>query len=201
MAPRNIEQNQLIKDERRDQILKAALKVFARRGLAATKISDITAEAGLSHGLVYHYFRSKDELFTELVKQALELSASASGTALQMPGNPWDKISAMTEGMLSHFAQNQEDNYYFLIMIQAATSDAVPVEVKELLAAKSMDMFKDMLKLIVMGQEAGQIVQDDPAALAMAFLYLIQGLAISQVPGKASLPIPKAETVLRLLKA
>ena len=48
--------NEMIKDTRREQILSAALKIFAARGFAATKISDIVRAGGISHGLVYHYF-------------------------------------------------------------------------------------------------------------------------------------------------
>ena len=56
MSPRNEEHNAIIKDERREQILSAALKVFATRGFAATKISDIVGKGGMSHGLVYHSY-------------------------------------------------------------------------------------------------------------------------------------------------
>lgn len=49
-------------DERREQIKKAARKVFAIKGIAGTKISMIAAEAGISQGLTYRYFQSKEEL-------------------------------------------------------------------------------------------------------------------------------------------
>jgi AcrR family transcriptional regulator len=59
--PRSSQQNQRIKDERREQIMQAGLTVFAHNGLAAAKISDVAAAADLSYGLVYHYFRDKIE--------------------------------------------------------------------------------------------------------------------------------------------
>ena len=85
MSPRSEEQNTLLKDERREQILSAALKVFALRGFSATKISDIVAEGGISHGLLYHYFSSKEEIFFELVSRALfhsgQMLLAMEGTA------------------------------------------------------------------------------------------------------------------------
>ena len=55
--------------DRRRQILDAAVRVFARQGFHACRVSDIADEAGVAYGLVYHYFRSKEEvldtLFTE----------------------------------------------------------------------------------------------------------------------------------------
>ncbi len=48
---------------RRDQVLNAALKCFARAGYHATRVDDIVAEAGLSKGAIYHRFRGKEEIF------------------------------------------------------------------------------------------------------------------------------------------
>lgn len=70
--PRTEQQNEAHRKQQRDKLLTAALHVFARRGMAATKISDIAREAKLSHGLFYHYFQSKEEIFTHLVQLAAE---------------------------------------------------------------------------------------------------------------------------------
>ena len=55
--PRSEEANVQIKDDRQKQILASALKVFIHKGFAATKMSDIATEAGISYGLMYHYFQ------------------------------------------------------------------------------------------------------------------------------------------------
>src|SRR5215218_8670814 len=52
--------------ERRRQILDAAMRVFARQGFHTCRVSDIADEAGVAYGLVYHYFRSKDEVLDTL---------------------------------------------------------------------------------------------------------------------------------------
>jgi TetR/AcrR family fatty acid metabolism transcriptional regulator len=52
--------------ERRRAILDAAVKVFARQGFHACRVSDIADEAGVAYGLVYHYFGSKDEVLNTL---------------------------------------------------------------------------------------------------------------------------------------
>ncbi|MBX6771076.1 MAG: TetR/AcrR family transcriptional regulator [Chloroflexi bacterium] len=54
-------------EERRAQILRAALEVFATRGYTNATISDIAQQAGLAHGTVYLYFRGKEEIFQSLV--------------------------------------------------------------------------------------------------------------------------------------
>jgi TetR/AcrR family fatty acid metabolism transcriptional regulator len=52
--------------EKRRIILDAAVRVFARQGFHACRVSDIADEAGVAYGLVYHYFRSKDEVLDTL---------------------------------------------------------------------------------------------------------------------------------------
>src|SRR3954462_11244864 len=52
--------------EKRRQILDAAVRVFARQGFHTCRVSDIADEAGVAYGLVYHYFRSKDEVLDTL---------------------------------------------------------------------------------------------------------------------------------------
>jgi AcrR family transcriptional regulator len=49
-------------EEKRRQLLDAAVRVFARKGFHASRVGDIAEEAGVAHGLLYHYFRSKDEV-------------------------------------------------------------------------------------------------------------------------------------------
>jgi len=58
-------------DDRPDEVLDAALRLFVRKGFAATKVEDIAREAGLSKGAIYRYFSSKEDIFESLVKRAL----------------------------------------------------------------------------------------------------------------------------------
>jgi AcrR family transcriptional regulator len=58
--------NEKLVTEKRRLILDAAVRVFARRGFTQCRVSDIADEAGVAYGLVYHYFRSKDEVLNTL---------------------------------------------------------------------------------------------------------------------------------------
>ncbi|MDZ7543600.1 TetR family transcriptional regulator, partial [Clostridium perfringens] len=134
MSPLNEEQQHHIRDERREQIISAALKVFARRGIIGTKMSMIAAEAEISHGLLYHYFASKEELFTTLVERAMIASDEAMQSDYELPGSPIDKIRALTQDILDEGGTD-----YFLLIHQARTSDGVPEKVVELMKHYSMD--------------------------------------------------------------
>jgi AcrR family transcriptional regulator len=90
MSPRTKTQNAKLRAGRRAQILQAASRVFARKGYHAANVSDVSAEAGVSQGTVYHYFDSKEDLFMAVfeawetgnlnreVQAAMDTSASAS---------------------------------------------------------------------------------------------------------------------------
>ena len=52
--------------DRRRELLNAAVRVFARKGFHASRVGDIAEEACVAHGLLYHYFRSKDEVLSEI---------------------------------------------------------------------------------------------------------------------------------------
>ena len=56
-----VERTSAVEDKRR-QLLEAAVRVFARKGFHASRVGDIAEEAGVAHGLLYHYFESKDQV-------------------------------------------------------------------------------------------------------------------------------------------
>src|ERR1043165_3717981 len=63
--------------DKRRLILDAAIRVFARQGFHATRVSDIADEAGVAYGLVYHYFDSKDQVLNELFVERWSLLLAA----------------------------------------------------------------------------------------------------------------------------
>lgn len=56
-------------EEKRRRILDAAVRVFARRGFHTSRVGDIAEEAGVAHGLLYHYFSSKDEVLETVFRE------------------------------------------------------------------------------------------------------------------------------------
>lgn len=58
---------------RREQILSAAQRCFARKGFHATSMNDVFAQAGLSAGAVYSYFKSKDEIIVAMAERAVRV--------------------------------------------------------------------------------------------------------------------------------
>ena len=77
------------KDARPDEIIQAALEVFAERGFAATKLEDVARKAGVTKGTIYLYFENKEALFKALIRgtivpviaQGEEIAQAFTGSA------------------------------------------------------------------------------------------------------------------------
>jgi AcrR family transcriptional regulator len=72
MSPRTREQFEEIRSSRRKQILDAALALFAKEGYSHCSIAMLAEHSGISKGLMYHYFESKEQLLTELIENGLD---------------------------------------------------------------------------------------------------------------------------------
>ncbi|MFJ7307454.1 TetR/AcrR family transcriptional regulator [Peribacillus frigoritolerans] len=195
MAPLNDDQLHQIRDERRVQINSAAIQVFARKGIISAKMSMIAETAGISKGLLYHYFKSKDELFESLVEEAMAETEEAIRSVYKMPGTPIEKIRALTTEIL-----DENGAPYFMLIHQARTSDGVPEKVKQLLEQYSMDSFIDvLLPLFQEGQQVGELAAGDPRELIACYLTILSGIMVINSNGSDDYRIPKVDMLLRLI--
>ncbi|GIP07192.1 MULTISPECIES: TetR/AcrR family transcriptional regulator [Bacillales] len=195
MAPLNEEQLHQIRDERKEQIMRAAIKVFSKRGIFGTKMSMIAGEAGVSHGLLYHYFKSKDELFITLVQWSMDEARHALSDIYDVPGTPLEKITLLTSMILQ-----EDDNSHFMLIQQARTSDGVPEEAKRIIESYSIHAFVDQLMpLFEAGQQAGEIAAGDLRELAACYLSVLSGLMTLKSQEDPSYAPPRAELLLRML--
>src|SRR5215469_16298122 len=111
--PRTEEANQRIREEQRTKILEAALTVFARKGMEAT-IAEVAAAAGVSYGLVYRYFASKEALLVELVEKVLSDSLRELERALEMPGTPGERLRSLLTQIVNGVREHPE----FILLVQ-----------------------------------------------------------------------------------
>ncbi|MCZ8517187.1 TetR/AcrR family transcriptional regulator [Paenibacillus filicis] len=197
MAPLNDEQLNQIRDERKEQIMGAALKVFARKGIIGTKMSMIAAEAGISHGLLYHYFQSKDELFTTLVHRAVVGAHEEMANLEKLPGSPIDKIRILTEATM-----DESGTPYFMLMHQARTSDGVPEKARQYIEQYSMKTFiEQLLPVFKEGQRLGEVAAGDPEELISSYLSVLSGLMVLNAQQDEYYRLPDINILMRLVKS
>lgn len=194
MSPLNEEQLQVIRDERKEQILEAALKIFARRGIIGAKLSMIATEAGISQGLLYHYFKSKDELFILLIQQAIQESIDSMKSVYQLPGSPIEKLRAFTQ-------LDNEGQLYFMLIHQARTSDGVPEKAKQLIEQYSLESYVvDILEpLFIEGQKAEEFAPGDPRQLISTYFTVVSALMTLNIHEDEAYQMPEVDLLLRIV--
>ena len=196
--PRNKEANQKVKDERREQILLAALALFSTKGLAATRISDIAEKTGMSQGLVYHYYKSKEEIFTWLIGSAMQKMNEAALNLEKLPVSAKEKIIIAIEGLLKGFEQNADTaNYYFLIT-QTALSDGYPEVAKEIIRTQNDVKYEVITRILKQGQADGTIKNHDAKEMATLFFSSINGLALNKAIYGPRFKMPDSNILLSM---
>jgi AcrR family transcriptional regulator len=202
MSPKLKQKKQVVLQRQR-QILSAAVKIFAMQGFANTKISDIASDAGLSHGLIYHYFKTKDEIFTELIKLAHSHFIGSMEYIKKYNADPLEKIRIFTE-IITPKDYSEGSAYYSNIVLQAHSSRGLPKAIKKIISKNISEHNKLLSSLISKGQELGQIIQGDPVKLANAHYSMLCGMQVMHILindfPNLQVSIIDPETVIRALK-
>jgi AcrR family transcriptional regulator len=197
--PRTETANQKVRGEAREKILDAARKVFARRGTAAT-MSEVAQEAGISQGLAYRYFSSKEAILTTLVKQMAESGGGAAARVRKIPGSPGNRLLTLVSYVLE---SRREQPEFYQFLYQVLYDDKVPNELREVVRRSGQVIQVMIRELIVEGQATGEIANDDPDQLVGAILACLDGLSRRIVvlkPEAARESLPDARVIMRMLR-
>ncbi len=195
---RGAEFNERVKKERRQKIMKTAVKLFAVNGLAATKISLIASEAGMSQGLMYHYFRSKEEIYVALIRHAFDRMNTAARALEALPLTPRAKIETAVASLIQGFEAAEYSGYYHLLIAQATASQAIPDEAAAIIRKESQVPYRVMARIIADGQVQGQICGHDPDELALIFWTTIKGLALHRVTHGSNVKMPDPDILMKI---
>ena len=156
--------------DRRQQILDAAVRVFARQGFHTCRVSDIADEAGVAYGLVYHYFGSKDEVLDTLFLERWNVLLEAIGDVDRTAGAPRDKLRVVTGFIVDSY---RHDPDLMKVIIVEVTRAANSFGRKHL--TKIREAYDGIADIVAEGQEAGRFRSDiTPQFAAMAFYGAIE---------------------------
>lgn len=170
-----------------------ALELFVTKGFSETKISDIADALGISVGLLFHYYESKEALYKSLVEMGIE--------ATKRPGNieygkPVEYFTKTIEGIFGT-AREQPWVFQMFVLMSQARRPGIPEDIRQL--ALSVDQISYSAEIIRKGQEQGDIKDGDPTSLSFAFWCSVQGVMEQHLitPGY---PLPEAEWIIDILK-
>ncbi|MEN0062298.1 MAG: helix-turn-helix domain-containing protein [Myxococcota bacterium] len=170
---RDADANARARAQTRSQLLDAALELFAERGFSGTSMAALASRAGVSKGLAYHYFPSKQALVEAVVQQRIEVVASAMA-ALPDHGSPADRLLAAGTALLE---AGQGKSNTFHLYLRALTDPALRHAMTDVATRVDRTAFEAFF--VELGAE-------DPALEARFFqvgmLGILTHLATSPVP-------------------
>jgi AcrR family transcriptional regulator len=175
---RNEEQNKKMREARRDLILSTAVKLFAVRGPAATRISDIAKAVGMSQGLMYHYFKSKEEIFIEIIRMAFKKLNSAARELEQLQISPREKLEIMVDEVVRTVGESDDFVWFSALISTVSISDAIPEAAKDIIRKERDVSYRVVARIAADGQAEGTVRPENASDLAVAFWAAIKGLAM-----------------------
>jgi AcrR family transcriptional regulator len=169
-------------NERKQQLLQAAERLFTDKGYGATRISDICAAAGVAKGLFYWYFPTKESLFGELVREMRLQLRRAQAAAMSADAPPVVRIRQGTEASVRFMAEHAP---YFALLDVERADDALAAVLKE-----GSDVYSgDVRRLIDAAQADGSLADGDPAFYVVGVLGAVSSFSHAHRMGRLQIPI------------
>jgi AcrR family transcriptional regulator len=158
--------------DKRRQILDAAVRVFARQGFHATRVADIADEAGVAYGLVYHYFKSKDEVLNELFSERWSLLLAAIEETGRNGAVPREQLEGVAAFIVDSYRHDPELMKVIIVEVTRAANSFGRTHLPEIRKA-----YDAIAEIFAAGQRSGAFRDDvDPAFASMAFYGAIEQL-------------------------
>ncbi len=183
------------KEKRRQEILNAGLDLFIRKGYSATRTAEIADAVGMSEGLLFHYFETKEKLYLALLQIAAEGKDKIFELKNEAPLNFFEQTA---KTILNYITKEPFAAKLFVLMNRAQYDEALSEQTRKYFMRQTDIEYS--VKAIKQGQKAGCIRPGNPLALATAFFMAIQGIAenIARTP---EMPVPDPEWIVDIIRS
>jgi TetR/AcrR family fatty acid metabolism transcriptional regulator len=167
-------------EEKRRLLLDAAVRVFARKGYHAARVGDIAEEAGVAYGLLYHYFRSKEEVL-ETIFRSTWSDMLATVESIAATGAPaGEQLRKVTEVILRTW--RRDPDLVRVLVREVTRSPHLQRQVDEVATA-----FRALQSILERGQAEGAFRSDFDARLASVVWYgaleeILTGWVLGRLP-------------------
>jgi TetR/AcrR family fatty acid metabolism transcriptional regulator len=152
--------------DKREAILRAAVKVFAQKGYFNSKVSDIAGEAGIADGTVYLYFKSKDEILHSIFDQAMDVFIDEGKRELALLDKPVDRLRRIAEMHLERLGADRDLAIVFQVELRGSIKF-----MQEFSAAGFADYLDVIRQTVEEGQRSGVFRNDIKPVIAAKILY------------------------------
>ena len=185
------------KQDKRRVLLDAAVRVFARKGYHECRVGDIAEEAGVAHGLLYHYFSSKEELLETIFRDTWSLMLQTIAS-VQEPGESARESLRKVAAIVLRTWRNDPD--LIRVMVREVTrSPHLQQEIEEIDQA-----FATLRGIVDRGQETGEFRRDVDPVFASTVFYgaldeVLTGWVMGQLPDGDDDVARAEQTVVQVL--
>ncbi len=183
--------------EKRRAILHAAVRVFADKGYHGCRVADVARAANVAYGLVYHYFRNKEELLESVFAEQWTILINAIKAIDEGPGTAADKIAGVF-GFVFDVYESAPSAVRVLILEVTRTPNS-------LRAGSTRETFERAVQLVAdivrQGQASGELRPElDPVLAASGLLgaleLVVTGMVVGLVPAAAEDQVERARRQL-----
>ena len=171
----------IAQEEKRRLILDAAVRVFARSGLPRCRVGDITEEAGVAHGLLYHYFKSKDEVLEAVFRDAWGDVLEAFRGIEESDESPREQLGHVAAILLRSW--RRDPDLVRVLVREIGRSPQVQTKVDELGQA-----FTSIERIVARGQARGRLPLRPRRRGSLAWIFyggieeILTGWVLGQLP-------------------
>lgn len=172
-------------EERRRQILRAAMSCFARRGFHPSTMQDISAEAQISVGLIYRYFESKDAVITAIATEHLEDLRGILEQARRAP-TLFDALSLISVCHCEEQPHRLQAAFVADLFAESARNESVRALVRKVLSFFN----EGVAELIAASEEAASAPPEfDPRKVAEIMVDAMRGLMMRAITDATALTV------------
>ncbi len=186
MAPRSPEQFAEIREERKSQILEAALHVFAQDGYHVASISSVAKRAGISKGLIYNYFKSKEEILISLVVDVFDDVMAQLDLNLNQPLTKDGFIQVIEKSVDEVVKNPQRWKLYTSLSFQP---EVTPILMEQMMPKIQPFMIAISNYFISKGHE-------DPTTMMRYYSAVLDGVSMHILMDPESFPVEKVKQMM-----
>ena len=171
--------------EKRRAILHAAVRVFAEKGYQGCRIADVAKQAGVAYGLVYHYFRNKEELLESVFAEQWTIFIQAIQAIADGPGTAPEQLAAVCRFSIDVY-RTAPAAVRVLLLEVARTPNSLRVGSTRQTFVAALGLVADIVRK---GQDGGELRPDvDPGIAAAAMLGALEltltGMIVGAIGGQ-----------------
>lgn len=172
------------RQEKKEEILDAAIRVFAKKGVDGAKIQDIADEAGIGKGTIYLYFTNKQEIIRSVLHQMVTSKQELARSVLESGAPPRDKLEAIVSDMISDLENSPHPPEIHLEILTTVLKSGNRWKLGE-----EVGRIRSILGQLLKDIQRGDGGNYDPGALASGLLCLIHGGMILRIIDKEKFPL------------